>query len=291
MGDNFRNRDLAREWQERDRRMEKLKYHTSVAESDGIKQQHTMDLELWEAMKNGDIDNFITCLEKFCQNNATHLSIIFSQLTVPDQDTFLHVAARYGHEDLAGFIANHYFELLKCRNHKGDSALHLAARAGHFGVVAMLLRVEQAEQKYKYQVDDREIYYNFMNKEELYMKREEERVAINDEGNTALHEAMLYDHKNVALCLIEYNVEAAYYVNKQGKSPLYMAVESSNMEYVSNIFRRRSSYTHLLDEQLIKGKSLLHAAIRNKSTGMPPVYNFATHICKLLCINPVNCAT
>lgn len=227
-----------------------------------------MDLELWEAAKNGDVDNFLTCLEKFYKINATYLSIIFSQLTVPDQDTFLHVAARYGHEGLAGFIANHYFELLKCRNHKGDSALHLAARAGHFGVVAMLLRVQQAEEKYKFQVDDREIYYNFMMKEDLYKNRAEERVAINDEGNTALHEAMLYDHKNVALCLIENNVEAAYYLNKQGKSPLYMAVESCNMEYVRNIFRRRSPYTHLLDEQLIKGKSLLHAAIRKKSTGI-----------------------
>lgn len=40
-----------------------------------------------------------------------------------------------------------------------------------------------------------------------------------------------------------------------------IAVEAGNIEYVNNILSERSVYIHLLDEQLTKGKSLLHAAI------------------------------
>ncbi|XP_063948281.1 protein ACCELERATED CELL DEATH 6-like [Daucus carota subsp. sativus] len=253
-----RNRQSAILWKERLRRLKSLKDPrtstpiTNAAESIGIQQQQIMDLELWEAAKNGDVDNFITCLEIFSKYNDAPLSTIFSQLTFPGQDTFLHVAAGYGHEDLVSFIVNHFFELVTCRNHKGDLALHLAARAGHVGVVAMLLRVEEEK-------EGNETQAKFP------------CLAVNDDGNTALHEAMLYNHKDVANCLIESNIEAAYYVNKQGKSPLYLAVESSEIEYVSSILHGQSENMHLLDEQLTKGRSLMHAAIRIQSIGMPPI--------------------
>lgn len=264
-----RNRVSATQWLELDRRLKTLtdpKTYTpiiNVAESIGIQQQQRMDVELWEAAKNGEVDNFITCLEKFSKDNDSPLSTIFSQLTVPDQDTFLHVAASYGHEDLASFIVNHFFELLTCRNHKGDSALHLAARAGHLGVVE-LLRDKQERQSNETRLEVPCLFFNQWG---------DGRIAVNDDGNTALHEAMLYNHKDVATFLMKSNVEAAYYVNKQGKSPLYLAVESSNIEYVRNILLGQSEYMDLLNEQLIKGKSLLHAAIRIQSIGTPPDLN------------------
>ncbi|KAK1371779.1 hypothetical protein POM88_037871 [Heracleum sosnowskyi] len=67
----------------------------------------------------------------------------------------------------------------------------------------------------------------------LVKQRLEERVLVNDEGNTALHEALLNDHKDIAEYLIKGNVEAAYYVNNQGKSPLYMAVAAGNTENIA----------------------------------------------------------
>ncbi|KAK1390648.1 hypothetical protein POM88_018826 [Heracleum sosnowskyi] len=51
-------------------------------------------------------------------------------LTDPEQNTFLHVAARYGQHNLTTYIAYEFSQLLTCRNHRGDSALHLATRAG-----------------------------------------------------------------------------------------------------------------------------------------------------------------
>lgn len=99
----------------------------------------------------------------------------------------------------------------------------------------------------------------------LVKQRFEEKVLVNDEGNTALHEALLNDHKDIAEYLIKKNVEAAYYVNKQGKSPLYMAVAAGNTEYVNNILNGRSEHMHLLHEQLVQGKSLPHAAIMERN--------------------------
>ncbi|KAK1371773.1 hypothetical protein POM88_037865 [Heracleum sosnowskyi] len=105
----------------------------------------------------------------------------------------------------------------------------------------------------------------------LVKQRLEERVLVNDEGNTALHEALLNDYKDIAEYLIKENVEAAYYVNNQGKSPLYMAVAAGNTEYVNNILNGISEHKNLLHEQLVHGKSLPHAAIMGRNIEKEPM--------------------
>lgn len=280
---------VAKEWEERDMRLLKKLQNsntnttlTDVAESS---QQQIMDVKLLEAAVNGDVDNFITCLDNFSKDNNTCLSNIFRQLTHPQQDTFLHVAVSYGHHDLITYIAYNFSQLLPCRNHRGDSALHLATRVGHYSVVEILLRVGKVLEKNRNKKHDLLTSYRLKThgkNQVLYRKRAEETLAINNDGNTALHESMLCD-RNIYLVflLLESNVEAAYCVNKQGKSPLYLAVESGNLEFVKKIFDQRSEHMHLLDEQLVKGKSLLHAAIRRKSLGMPPHINSSAYILKI----------
>lgn len=277
----------AKQWEERDTRLLKKlqnsKTNTTITDVAESSQQQIMDVKLLEAAENGDVDNFITCLEKFSEDNNTCLSNIFRQLTHTEQDTFLHVAVSYGHYDLTTYIAYNFSQLLTCRNHQGDSALHLATRVGDYHVVEILLRVGKVLEKNQNKKHDLLTSYRLKTHgKNQVLKREEETLVINDDGNTALHESMLYDHnKYLVFLLIESNVEAAYYVNKQGKSPLYLAVESGNLEYVEKIFYQRSECMHLLDEQLVKGKSLLHAAIRRKSLGMPPYINSSTYILKI----------
>lgn len=93
-----------------------------------------MDVELLEAAKVGVLENFVTCLDKFTKEKGIPLETTLRQLTSPDQDTFLHIAASYGHNALIRyFMEDHFRNLITCKNHKGDSALHLAARGGHVG--------------------------------------------------------------------------------------------------------------------------------------------------------------
>lgn len=236
------------------------------ASSTSATTQQTMYIELWEAAKNGDVENFLNCLEVFTQEKKIPLTTIISQLTFPQKDTFLHVAASCGHEDFSGFIAEHFRNLITCKNHKGDSALHLATRGRYLGVVKVISNCLKS----LYSDFNRDDGLLLIDEErvKLLEKRLEERVAENDEGNTPLHEALLNDHKEIAEYLIKMNVEAAYHVNKEGKSPLYMAVEAGRTELVEDILNGRSEYMHLLDEQLTRGKSLLHTAVMGRNIGM-----------------------
>lgn len=59
----------------------------------------------------------------------------------------------------------------------------------------------------------------------------------------------------IAEYLVKWNVETSYSIIKQGKSPLWIAVEAGNIEYFNYIL---NEYMHLLDEQLTNVKSLLH---------------------------------
>ncbi|KAK1371766.1 PGG domain-containing protein [Heracleum sosnowskyi] len=249
--------------------------------------QQTMYIELWEAAKNGDVENFLKCLEEFTEEKNIPLTTILSQLTFPQKDTFLHVAASFGHEDFSGFIADHFRDLITCKNLKGDSALHLAARGGHLGVVKVISNC----QKSLYSDFNRDDGLLLTDEERMKLleKGLEERVAENDEGSTPLHEALLNDHMEIVDYLIKGNVEAAYHVNKEGKSPLYMAVEAGNTDLVKYILNGRSEYMHLLDEQLTRGKSLLHAAVMTRNIAVLQMVTEKKHM--LIRLGPVDFAS
>ncbi|KAL8110812.1 protein ACCELERATED CELL DEATH 6-like [Apium graveolens] len=253
---------------ERLKRMRQLKTTTATQKTPAatpVPIQQTMYIELWEAAKNGDVESFLNCLENITREKKIPLTTILSQLTFPHKDTFLHVAASCGHEELSGFIADHFRNLITCKNHKGDSALHVAARGGHLGVVEIISSFQESLYSDSNRGDGDGLVLTDEERVTLLEKKLEERVAENDEGNTPLHEAFFVDHEEIAEYLIRRNVEAAYHVNKEGKSPLYMAVEAGKTELVEEILNGRSEFMHLLDEQLVKGKSLLHAAIAGRN--------------------------
>ncbi|CAL9013159.1 unnamed protein product, partial [Prunus brigantina] len=86
----------------------------------------------------------------------------------------------------------------------------------------------------------------------------------NDEGNTALHEALIRRHRLVAKCLIEADLPVSLDANKEQKSPLYLAAEEGFDEIVKLIYKRAVEKN---SQGFLHGKSPLHAAIlgrRNK---------------------------
>ncbi|KAI8005580.1 Protein ACCELERATED CELL DEATH 6 [Camellia lanceoleosa] len=153
----------------------------------------------------------------------------------PMGNTLLHIAASFGNEETVGLIAYHFPPLIKKRNSEGDTALHVAARAGHeltrdvdWG--NLLLRVK------------------------------------NEKGNIALHEALMNGHQVVAYYLIAVDPEVLYYLNNEGKSALFLAAEAGYLEFVMHILCDTVGIENT--NERLKGKSPIHAAILKRNQGV-----------------------
>ncbi|KAK6141116.1 hypothetical protein DH2020_025136 [Rehmannia glutinosa] len=131
----------------------------------------TMDPKLYRATTEGDILEFARALEQ--------------------------AHDRY-HTPPASCVQTCHSSLSK-KNAKGDTALHIAARAGDSLLVTLLVNSDFKDGG-------------------LGEK--------NEEGNTALHEALKYGHEEAARILINKNPEMCYSLNKEGKSLLYLAAEA-----------------------------------------------------------------
>ncbi|KAI6702677.1 hypothetical protein NL676_011813 [Syzygium grande] len=66
-----------------------------------------MDRDLCEAMKEGDVEKFITTLENVFELRKLALSLIFDEVT-PSGNSLLHVIASSGREDVMELILFHY---------------------------------------------------------------------------------------------------------------------------------------------------------------------------------------
>lgn len=96
--------------------------------------------------------------------------------------------------------------------------------------------------------------------------------ASNLERNTSLHEAFFNNQRRVIKYLTESTTEEAYYVNLEGKSGLYLAVEAGMEDVVKTILSNiNSDVNEKYISQFSIGKSLINAAIKRRSTGISVV--------------------
>ncbi|KAK2631730.1 hypothetical protein EUGRSUZ_L02507 [Eucalyptus grandis] len=109
-----------------------------------FKQQHDppqpdniLDPQLYSAAKGRDVDEFIGALEGHCIRERVSLSIVLGQRS-PLGNALLHAAAENSDNVRAiiDFVPEH---LISCKNSKGETPLHIAARAGIVGAVELLL--------------------------------------------------------------------------------------------------------------------------------------------------------
>ncbi|XP_030937808.1 ankyrin repeat-containing protein At5g02620-like isoform X1 [Quercus lobata] len=140
--------------------------------------------------------------------------------------------------------------LLSQANVKGEIPLHIAARYGHDTIVKVLIDHAKVPQQ------DLESGVNILVKEMLEM--------MNNEKDTALHEAVRNNHLEVVKLLIEEGPDFSYSQNEAGETPLYIAVERGSKEVMDYILDKCTSPAH--DGPL--GRTTLHAALIWNNTGM-----------------------
>ncbi|KAL3632301.1 hypothetical protein CASFOL_025285 [Castilleja foliolosa] len=158
----------------------------------------TMDPKLYRATTQGDILEFVRALEETL--DRPHSLIASCVQLGPQKNTFLHIATGFAHYEIVKLICMDLPFLVAEKNAKGDTALHIAARAGDPLLVTFLINSD-------------------FNGSGLLGER-------NVEGNTALHEALKNSHKEVAQILIYKNRDMNYSANKKGESLLYLAAEA-----------------------------------------------------------------
>ena len=88
---------------------------------------------------------------------------------------------------------------------------------------------------------------------------------------------MITDNKEVAELLVSRDPEVAYFNNKNGRSPLYLAVEDGSKNAILDYLLHWGDSIPITREDgdaLPKRKSPVHAAIKQRNRGD---HNFITH--------------
>ena len=220
-----------------------------------------MNPELFKALKGGNI----AFIEKARDMESSQL---FD--TSPKLNTILHVAASSGHEKVVKVIleTKGCQQLVMRKNSAGDLALHVAASAGHLPIVKLLLSAS----------------YQHLEESKCSFEPLKEQ---NKRGNTPLHLALINKYQEVTF-KTKYNEVARFLVetepvvtcssiNKENKSPLYMAAEAGDVELLEIMLNKFPCL------QNVAGKSIVHPTISCAFT-TKNIGNFLSSLTLLLCL-------
>lgn len=111
---------------------------------------------------------------------------------------------------------------LLTKNNLND-ALHLTAQYKRSDMATKLLVLKKADASYK-----------------------------NEQGNTALHTAVMYDSKEVVNLLLKNAPDTQFIFNKDQASPLHLAADNGNLELAQRLLQAKNHYKSTISYQLTK---------------------------------------
>uniref|UniRef100_A0A6N2M043 PGG domain-containing protein n=1 Tax=Salix viminalis TaxID=40686 RepID=A0A6N2M043_SALVM len=191
-----------------------------------------MDPSLYEFVKLDSIVSFKSCVRKRSAK----------ELLTPAGNSLLHVAVSYGSDKITSYLAEEFPSLITTQNSQEDTILHLAAREGKYS----------------------DIIKSLVESNPCLMRK------TNTKGNTPLHDAVIKGNRDLAIFLASKDPEVAYYNNKNGRSPLYLAVEKGKKNGILDDLLKLGASIPIKREDgdaLPKGKSPVHAAIERRDKG------------------------
>ncbi|XP_056162979.1 protein ACCELERATED CELL DEATH 6-like [Syzygium oleosum] len=226
-------------WKQRRQRLEALnRAFPSQQQHDPAQHDKIMDPVLYSAAKKGDVDEFIRALEDHCAKERVSLPILL-KLHSPSKNTLLHAAAESSDDIVRAVIDFVPKHLISCQNSRGETPLHIAARAGKAGAVKLLLPRGNP-------------------------------TCTNHSGNTALHEAVRKHRYEVICWLVSEDPNTLYHQNKESKSPWCLAVETGDLEVLELLLRTPNDGEDQSrsESQRVCGMSPVHVAILHKRMDM-----------------------
>ncbi|KAJ4961321.1 hypothetical protein NE237_021231 [Protea cynaroides] len=162
-----------------------------------------------------------------------------------------HIAARLGHHPTLKCLLNQFRSLSKLPNGRGDTPLHVAARAGQLEIVKYFSDPNSGD----VESGDGKAQQNYLSKKNI-------------KGNTALHEALENNQENVAWVLVTVNPELLYLPNNEGKTPEYLAVGAGFLKLLEYMWGLEIQHLRGDDFNLSQCKVMTppHAAIIRRHT-------------------------
>ncbi|XP_013607471.1 PREDICTED: uncharacterized protein LOC106314072 [Brassica oleracea var. oleracea] len=234
-----------------------------------------MNSEIFSAMRAGNIE----VLEKM-KRYETPMACFKNN----KGDSILHLAASYGHLELAKGIVSACPSLLLEPNWEDRVPLHVAARAGHSAVVEALvasvtcfsagLSEEERERLLNlYVLKDRDGDTPLHLALKDLHEKTERRAKNQSISHLVMHQRSIRCSSfqtrlmEIAACLVNANQHVSFLANKDGISPLYLAVLAGNVSLVNAMLNVQGKNSDLAS-QLEGRKSLVHAALKAKNTNV-----------------------
>lgn len=213
------------------------KYPGLQEEEESYETAENMDPNLYRATTEGDILEFVRAMEQGTLGHHHSPPASCVQLA-PQKNTVLHIATSFACYEIVKLICKDLPFFVAEKNAKGDTPLHIAARAGDSLLVTLLVNSDFKEGG----LDEKNV-----------------------EGNTPLHEALKHGHEEVARILINKNPEMYYSLNKEGKSLLYLAAEAGFYTIVRLLRDNPVGNCSVAGKH--KNKSPVFAAIQGRNIG------------------------
>ncbi|PRQ30669.1 putative ankyrin repeat-containing domain, PGG domain, protein accelerated cell death 6 [Rosa chinensis] len=280
------------------------------------------DVSFLRRIRDGDVLlNHDLLLQKTPKdNNILHIAVEFKHIEfcrqVPNQyspslfwaankkgDTPLHVAARVGCDEIVEFLIDqakalqirgadeescHRKPLLRMTNLEMDTALHVAVRYGHLGVVVLLMEADPELYCLTNRADESVLF--------LAARKGSAEIALyllnkspvcpcfrGTNGVTALHAAVTRSNltsKGIVRTMVSKNPEMIKNVDALGWTPLHYAAFRGNLEATRVLMQCDSSASYILDNS---GMSALHVAAHAGHTKiMEELIRWRPDICDLL---------
>lgn len=192
---------------------------------------------LHAAAKEGDVNKFIKALERYSAEERVSLSRIIN-MQGPSGNSLLHIVAGIEKADILRVLLEVIWDkrLITKVNNQGDTALHIAARAGRMWTAELLLSCGSI----------------------LDM--------ANDAGNTALHEAVKNRHYELTNLLLSRGSRSVNKKNKESKCPLYLAVEMGDLKLLVRLVEAMD--VKKVPRPMIQGMSPVHGAVMHQRLDM-----------------------
>ncbi|GJN34374.1 hypothetical protein PR202_gb23029 [Eleusine coracana subsp. coracana] len=181
-------------------------------------------------------------------------------------DTALHLAARAGsiaHVQKIFADCDPEMELAARQNQDGETALYVSAEKGHVDVVCEILKLCVTSRKFVSALDTAATqgHIDIVN---LLLETDASlaRIARNN-GKTVLHSAARMGHVEVVISLLSKDPGVGFRTDKKGQTALHMASKGQNAEILLELLKPDVSVIHVEDN---KGNRPLHVATRKGNT-------------------------